>query len=34
MYRDKVERFSGWETSRRRMATEATMKGGRGRVVL
>ena len=33
MYRDEVERVSGWETSRMRMATETTMKGGRGRVV-
>ena len=34
MYRDEVERVSGWETSRMRMATETTTKGGRGRVVL
>ena len=34
MYRDKVERVSGWETSRIRMATETTTKGGRGMVVL
>ena len=34
MYRDKVERVSGWETSRVRIATETTTKGGRGRVEL
>ena len=34
MYRDEVERVSGWETSRMRMATETTTKGGGGRVVL
>ena len=34
MYRDEVDRVSGWETSRMRMATETTKKGGRGRVVL
>ena len=33
MYRDEVERVSGWETSRMRMATETKTKGGRGRVV-
>ena len=33
MYRDEVERVSGWETSRMRTATETTTKGGRGRVV-
>ena len=33
-YRNKVDRVSGWETSRIRMATETTTKGGRGRVVL
>ena len=33
MYKDKVERISGWETSRMRTATEAITKGGRGRVV-
>ena len=33
MYRDEVERVSGWETSRMRMATDTTTKGGRGRVV-
>ena len=33
MYRDEVERFSGWENSRMRMATETTTKGGGGRVV-
>ena len=33
MYRDEMERVSGWETSRTRMATETTTKGGRGRVV-
>ena len=34
IYRDEVERVSGWETSRMSMATETTTKGGRGRVVL
>ena len=34
MYRDEVERVSGWETSRMRMEAETTTKGGRGRVVL
>ena len=29
MYRDEVERVSGWETLRMRMATEKTTKGGR-----
>ena len=33
MYRDEVERVSVWETSRMRVATETTTKGGRGRVV-
>ena len=33
MYRDKVERVSGWETLRMRTATDTTTKGGRGRVV-
>ena len=33
MYRDEVERFSVWETSRMRMATETTTKGGRVRLV-
>ena len=33
MYRDEVERVSGWETLRIRMATETTTKGGRGKVV-
>ena len=34
MYRDEVERVSGWETSSMRVATETTTKGGRGRAVL
>ena len=34
MYRDEVERVSGLETWRMRMATETTTKGGRERVVL
>ena len=33
MYRNEVERVSGWETVMMRMATETTTKGGRGRVV-
>ena len=33
MYRDEVERVSGWEISRVRTATETTTKVGRGRVV-
>ena len=33
MYRDEVEKVSGWETSSMRMATETTTKGMRGRVV-
>ena len=33
MYRDEVERVSGWETLRMRMATETIAKVGRGRVV-
>ena len=28
IYREEVERISGWETSRMRMATETTTKGG------
>ena len=32
MYRDEVERVSGWETSRIRMATETTSKGREGKV--
>ena len=34
MYRDEVERVSGWKTSRMRMDTETKTKGGMGRVVL